>query len=154
MANLSQEVLGFGTDLLYGDTADYATASSYTSVATELVDIEPPTHDADAIKTKHFKSTSQWETSVPGWGKSGDVKFKAHFSPAEFNTLVGFHRVPKAYKVVFANYPYGGGSSSASATGDVIKFNGWLKTIGVPVDLDGLVEVECTIDVSGKPAIA
>lgn len=147
------EYLGFGSDLLYGDTADIATAATYTSAMSELIDIKPPAFDADSVGTKYLKSTAQYETTVAGWGKAGEITFKGHFTPAEYNTLAGFHRVPKSWKVTFGTYTYGGGSSSSSATGNSVKVNGWLKTLNPVIEIDGLIEVEGTIQTSGKPTI-
>jgi hypothetical protein len=133
---------GHSTVVQYGDTADIATATTWTRVATRVTEAEGPNLEAEDIDTSHMESVDQAEEFVSGWYNGGEPTVTAQFSKSEYQfAKETLFRADKAYRIVFFD-------------GATIKWNGYLKGLGTPVERKGLVMCALTFKVSGKPVYA
>lgn len=128
----------FGTLLEYGDTADHATATTWTPIA-EVKTITPPKVTAADINTTHLTSPDEHEESEPGMASSSDVELSIRYAVAATTTLYGFFRTKKAWRV---RYPDDSGW----------KFNGYIREYG-DEEADGtdIVMTGLRIKPSSKP---
>jgi hypothetical protein len=131
----------YGTILEYGDTADYATAVTWTAVT--LVDkIKPPKVSADRIDTTHLLSANEFKDKLPGLAEGGDLELTVQYDKTEANTLYGFFRTVKAFRL---KYPDLSGW----------KLNGFISEYGDEEVVNGdIVRTTLTITVTNKPVFA
>jgi hypothetical protein len=131
-------VKAYGSVLQYGDTADYTTATSWTTVGTTK-SIKPGKVQAKDIDTTHLESADEFEESVPGLANGGDVEASLQYDKSDTGILYGVFRVVKAWRL---KYPDNSGW----------KFNGHLNEIGDEDVVNGeIVMTSIKIKVTGKP---
>jgi hypothetical protein len=108
-----------------------------------VLEVEPPDGDMDDVETSHMGSPGRAKTYKPGWLEPGEMSVTMHFDPAIVGALYGLRaaRTVEDWKVEFLD-----GSSFTS--------KGYVKTIGTPVEREGLTTVELTVKLSGVPTFA
>lgn len=134
---------GYKTKISVGNTADYATASTWTPFAS-VTEITPPTLEADDIENSHMLTPNQIKTFLPGWADPGEIEMILEFDKDEAANVYDLFRIPKAYRVEF-NDP-----ATPSGAGSRLQANGYIKSIGPEVDREGLATVNVAIKVSGE----
>src|SRR4051794_29995760 len=102
-------VKGAGTTLEYGNAATTAGSTVWTPVAL-IEDITPPKIEADDIETSHMLTPNQVKTFDPGWADAGELECKIQFEKVANATLYSLFRVPKAWRMRFADLPSPSGS--------------------------------------------
>ena len=108
------EVIAKGTKLQYGNTADHATATTWTTVA-EVVTIKPPKRSAPKIDVTDLESAAK--ESLPGLPEVGDCEATIKYSATDAETLEALFNTVKAWRVL---YPDTSGR----------KWNGWIMEDG------------------------
>ena len=111
---MGNEVIAKGTKLQSGNTTDYATATTWTTVA-EVVSVKPPKRSAPKIDVTDLESEAK--ESLPGLPEVGDAEATIKYTEAGATTLDGLFNVPKAWRVL---YPDGSGR----------MWNGWIMEDG------------------------
>ena len=130
-------VKGHSTIIEVGDQATYAGSTTWTKFG-NVVDIDSVENDAEDIDLSHMESVEQWEEFTAGWANGGEPKVTVQFDKAKLTTLNGLHRSDKGFRITFSD-------------GSMWKFNGYIKSLGNPVDRKGIVTTTVTMKVSGKP---
>lgn len=100
--------------LEYGDTADYATSTTWTTVA-KVESIKPPKRKFDEIDTTTLEDDDKQKE--PGLGENDDAEITCHYDKTQTGTLYGFSGTVKAWRVKY---------SDASGW----KFNGFINDCG------------------------
>ena len=108
-------VKGKDTVLEYGNTADIATATTWTAIAT-VKSIKPAKKTNKEIDTTHLLSSM--EESIPGLSAVGECEATLQYDSTQAETLEGFFATQKAWRV-----RYNGGTTGR-------KFNGWISEDG------------------------
>lgn len=132
----------FKTRISFGDTADYATANTWTPFA-KVIEITPPPLTSDAVESTHLESADEMREWEPGLGDSGESSFKLQWEPTQNATIYNMWRQKKAFQITYADAPQPSGSK--------LKFNGHISGIsGETITKDNLVQADITIRTSGK----
>jgi hypothetical protein len=132
------EVAGFGTKIGYSLTS----GGALTDIA-EVVSITPPKYEVTDIESTHMQSTNKWKTYQAGLKEGGETEVTIHFDKVLYATLHG--------TLFGVDYFYGITFNDGVSAGSVLKFPGYLKSVGPTVEIDGLTTVTLTIKVSGEP---
>ena len=128
------ETAGYGTTFSYCATQ----GGSYTALA-EVVDLTPPEHEAEDVKTTHMTTAGKVHTYQAGLIEPGETEVVIHFDKTIEATLRGtLFGADYYFKITFAD-------------GSVLAFAGYLKKIGEETPLDDIVVVNLTFKVSGAP---
>jgi hypothetical protein len=123
---------GYGTRLYYG------VPNAATTELEGITELTPPAIEVAEVETSHMTTADRTRTFKGGWRDPGSVSGKMHFDPSRYSALLALVGEAKGFKVELAD-------------GSMIEFNGFIKSVGNPIDREGLVSVEFTIRVSGKP---
>lgn len=134
--------LGYKAALYYGDAATYAGSTTWTEI-TAIEELEPPSIAVDDIETKHLKTADRYKTYVGGWADGGEVTATLQWDITQYTALAALLRTVKGWKVLFSDE----GATHAGGVG----FEGYIKGIGTPVEIEGKVMFDITIKVTGKP---
>jgi hypothetical protein len=134
---------GYESRLAFGNTADFETSSTWTEFSA-VIELEPPTLEADDIETSNMLTPGQVKTWAPGWADSGEISATLEFAAADVKNLYTKFRVPLSWKLSFNDAPEGEDSTPSH-----LLANGYIKSIGAEVDREGLVTVPVVIKVSG-----
>jgi hypothetical protein len=130
------EVLGYDTHFQVGNTDDFNTATTWTDVFSELLDIDPPDEITEMIKSHYMQSPGQVRQKIPGWIENGVCKVKAHYNFTEYTAVKAYGRTQQSFRIVF-NDPGDPGASSAKSG---IMFNAYKSKLGRKPPIDGIVE--------------
>jgi hypothetical protein len=139
------EVLGYDTHFQLGNTSDFNTATTWTDIFAEPLDIKPPDQKTAKIKSSHMQSPSQTEQKVMGWTDTGECDVSAHYNFTEYAAVKAFGRAQQSFRIVF-NDPGDPGASNAKSG---IMFNGMVGDLQRKVNMEGLVTTELKIEVTG-----
>ena len=144
---------GYKAGLYYSTNEEtYAAEVAGTNAWTEIAkceDIQPPPIAVDDVETHHLKTPDQFKTFEGGWGDGGEVTASVQFDATQYAAAAAMLREPKGWKILFAD------GTTNGVTGDHgggAGFDGYVKSVGIPFEAEGLVKFELTIKVSGKPA--
>lgn len=110
-----------GTKLQYGNTADIATATTWTDVA-DVVSIKPPKRTADKIDATTLESEAK--EGLPGLPEVGDAEATIQYDAEQAAALDALYNVQKAWRVL---YPDLSGR----------KWNGWISEDGEEEAVNG-----------------
>lgn len=94
---------------------------TYTDIG-EVVDIDPPAEVVNAAKATHLQSDNAAKENKPGLGETDKLTANINFVKAQFNTLKGYYRTTKYWKVVA---PLDTGEATASS----LKGQGFISRI-------------------------
>lgn len=125
-----------GTVLAYGNTADHATAATWTPLA-RCRSIKPPARSCDKIDTTVLVSTDK--EGLPGLPESGDLEATIEYDKTLTTTLEAMVGVLTAWRVVY---------NDTSGR----KWNGWISEIGEEEVVNGDI-VKQTIKIAITGAI-
>ena len=128
---------GHGVVLEYGDAETYDDSSTWTKIA-KVVDITPPTVEADDIETSNMDSPGQHKEYEAGWADGGEVEATIQFDTHENNAVYQRFRTKAGHRITFDDGSFWG-------------FTGYIKSFGNEVEREGLITTSITLKVSGKP---
>lgn len=115
-----------------------------TGEIAQLTGITGPGVDFGEADTTTMDSSSNYRTSVPSLGNSGDVTLSMLYDPtAASHKILAEAAVNRTVKV-FTVY-------HGSSTGDTDVFSAWVKSIGREIPMDNMITSDVTIHVTGKP---
>lgn len=140
---------GYLASLSYGDGSTYATSSSWTAL-TQVEDVQPPATAVDDIETKHLQTADHHKTFKAGWRDAGEVTAVAQYTAAQYATLTGMIGANKGWQVLFDDDL---ANPTAGSHDGGVGFTGYIKSLSPPLEVDGIVKVNLTIKVSGKPTV-
>lgn len=127
----------YGSLIQYGDTADIATAATWTTVA-KAKSIKPGKSSEKSIDTTHLTSPDEHEEAVPGLATGGEFEVMAQYDKTATDAVNALFRIVKAWRLV---YPDLSGW----------KWNGWISEIGDEEVVNGdIVRTTLKIKVTGK----
>ena len=130
----------YETMIEYGNTDDWQTSTSWVALAA-VESITPPPLECDDITTTHLETDDEHNTYIPGLADGGEVEAVVQYDAEDNETLFGFFRVKKAWRVRFT-----GGSGW--------KWNGYIKKIADDEVVNGdIVRTGITIKVTGRPVM-
>ena len=109
-------VKAVGSSLSYGDTADYASVTTWTPLA-GCKNFKPPKPAAKDIDITTLDSPNETEEMLPGLAKSGTVEATLRYDPVQSAAVYAMFRAVKGWKIL---YPDGSGW----------KFNGYISEFG------------------------
>lgn len=121
----------------FGDGATVADSATWTKLA-GVTEIGGLSFDADDVEVSNMDSPGQWKEFDPGWADAGEVEVTLQFQKAQNTTLFGLFRVPKGFRVVFAD-------------GSKWELDGYIKGLGNEVEREGIVSATATLKISGEP---
>lgn len=127
---------GHSTTLGYTDLP-VTGPSVYTPVA-KIVEIKPPSPEAEAIDVSHMESPEQWEEFTAGWASAGEIEVTAQYAKADTATLYGLFRNDKGWKMAFSD-------------GSAWTFVGFIQKLSGEIERKGIIQTTLTIKISGKP---
>src|SRR4051794_14657133 len=104
---MARRTKGTKTKLEFGNGADVATSTTWTPIA-KITDINPPEIKADDIDVSNMDSPADddglpFAEFEPGWAEAGEVEVTAQFDKTQDAAVYGLFRVPKGYRMVFAD---------------------------------------------------
>jgi hypothetical protein len=140
------EVLGYDTHFQLGNTNDWNTATTWTDIFAEPIDIKPPDQKTNKIKSSHMQSPGQVEQKVMGWTDTGECDVSAHYNYTEYAAIRAYGRAQQSFRIVFNDPGNPGTSSNRSG----IQFNGMVADLARKVNMEGLVTTELKIEVTGQ----
>lgn len=112
-------------------------ASVFTDVV-EIVSIQGPDIEVGTIDVTHLQSPNQFKEFIAGLGDGGTLVCEGNFTPAQYNTLYGFLRVTKPWRVILSN-------------GSRFDANGHITMLGNGMPLEEEVHMPVSIKLTGKP---
>lgn len=125
----------YGSDLAYSDTL--GGGGSFTSVA-EVCDISADGPTVGSTKFTHLKSDNAAHEYKPGLIEGGELTFTVNHIKAVRNTLMGFLRVMKSWKVT-------------DPDGGFTTCDGFITSLGKKNPEDDRVTGDIKIKFTGKP---
>ena len=124
--------------LEYGNTADHATATTWTAVA-RIKSIKPMKMAAKDIDITTLESADEFEEMVAGLGSGGELEASVEYDKTKVATLFGFFRTTKAWRLKYSD-------------NSGWKWNGYLSEIGDDEVVNGdIVKTTLKVKVVGKP---
>ncbi|MEM8738262.1 MAG: phage tail tube protein [Planctomycetota bacterium] len=129
---------GHSATFEFGDEATVAASNSFTKLA-GVTEIGGIAIEADDVDVSNMDSPEQFREFDPGWADAGEVEITLQFAKTQNTTLYGLFRVPKGFRVAFAD-------------GSTWEFDGYIKGIGNEIEREGIVSATVTAKISGKPA--
>ncbi len=128
----------FGSDLYKGNTTDYATASTWTSVGC-VTSITPPSSTVNDVEVPVcLNAASRAKTYLAGAYDPGECSYTIVFASTDIDTCNGLLGVSGSWKI------------KLGTSGKALAFNGHFKSFGLPeLTEQGFIQVNCTIKVSG-----
>jgi predicted secreted protein len=135
----------------YGSTlqlGDGATSEAFTSVAeiTELVFLEM---SRDSIDVTNHSSADGYREKLPGMRDAGKIGIKANWLPNNATQDETTGLLAKFNANTLQNWKVIAAGSVATAA-----FSGFLTDFKADLPLEEQAQLECTIEISGKPAIS
>lgn len=132
-------VKGYLSTIEYADTADHATATTWTKL-TKVRSIKPMTVKAKDIDVTTLESPDEFEEVIAGLAEAGEVEIDALYDADDADDVYGLFRQTKGFRI-----KYGAGTSGW-------KFNGYISEIGDgDVETGKVVSSSVKIKVTGKP---
>lgn len=126
----------YGT-VLQVDTGGFADVA-------EVVDIMGPDITVNAVKTTHLTSANAFHEHIPGLGEAGEITFNLRFGKAQFNTIYGYIRTTKTWRIKFPLID----TESSNTRWDA---NAFITKIGTEMPEDDKIVAPVTLKVTGKP---
>lgn len=127
----------------YGAVLQVTTTTGDAAIA-QVTSISGPGVDFAEVDTTTLDSSSNYRTSVPGLGNSGDVTIGLMYDPtAVSHKRLAYYmgqRSVKSFKLYH-------GTSAA----DEDTFSAWVKSIGREIPMDNMITSDLTLHVTGKP---
>lgn len=97
-------------------------------------------------QTTHHGLTDPYHTKRGTLGDAGEITARVQMTSAQFATLWGYFDPAGNATTWSITYPFN--------TPIVVSCSGFLSNIGMPdAEVDGILEVELTITLSGKPTV-
>lgn len=125
---------GFGST--FGHAASgTAAAGTFTELA-GLLDITPPEASVDDVETTAHDNTSKSRTFRPGLVDNGEAQLSLHYSATAYAAMVAIKGVEKAFRIKFSD-------------GSGIRWDGYIKSLGTEIDMEGNTTITATAKVSG-----
>jgi hypothetical protein len=117
-----------------------------STVIGNLLSVGFPGMTLDVKQTTHHGLSDPYHTKRGTIGDPGTITAKVQMTSAQFATLWGYFD-PAANPTTWSiTYPFG--------TPIVVSCSGFLSRIGIPdAEVDGILEVEIEITLSGKPSV-
>lgn len=112
-------------------------SSVYTDVV-EIVSIDGPQIQVGDVDVTHLQSPNQFREFLPGLGDGGVLNMEANYTKAQMNTLYGFLRVTKPWRILFSD-------------GSKWDLNGYINAISTTAPLEDESAMPFSIKVTGKP---
>lgn len=135
------EVAGAGTTFWYGtDTAVFTAASTNWTKVAECTDFTAPEEDTNDIDNSHSENTSKVKTYQAGWVEPGESDVTCHYDPTIRAALVAIRGASKRFRILFSD-------------GSGVGWDGYVKGVGSPIDVDNLVLMTIKTKVSGDKTI-
>lgn len=140
---------GYLGALYEGDGATYTASSSWTEI-TQVTDLTPPTFENDTIDITHLKSSDFAREFRKGWGDAGELSATLQYTESAYSDLLALavSGEIKGWKVEF-NDDADGGTSGTTDGG--VGFTGFVQSVAPPLDSEGLVTIDLTLKLTGKP---
>lgn len=131
---------GFGSDLQKGNTSDYATSTTWTSVGC-VVSITPPAPSVTDIEVPTcVNAASRAKTYLAGAYEPGEASYTILFAATDIDDAIADLGDSGAWRI------------KLGTSGKAFAFNGYFKGFSVPeITSDGFIQVQCTIKCSGTP---
>lgn len=132
---------GFGSDLEKGDTLDYGTSTSWTSVGC-ITEVSVSGSTVEDINVPLcLNAASRAKETLPGGYDPGDVQYTILFAAGDIQDAINALGDFGAWRIKLSN------------SGRYFAFNGFFKQYSIPqITENGFVSVQCTIKISGEPA--
>jgi len=111
----------------------------------QLTEVSPPASSIDEIETTHAKSEDATKTFRASWRDNGELTATFQYTPNKFAFLIELEGEPRVFRVLFEQ-------DGATHNGGV-AFEGFVKAVGTPVDVKGIVTCTVTVRVSGPKAV-
>lgn len=128
---------GHSTKFEYGNATTFAASTSWTEFA-QILEIAPPEVEADDIEVSHMQSPDQFKQYDPGWADGGEIEMKIQFEKTGAAAAYALFRQKKGFRETYQD-------------GSTWKIDGYIKKFGGTTEREGVVIVEITFKVSGKP---
>ena len=128
---------GHSTIIEFGDAETHTDSSVWVKLA-RVTEVTPPRPEAADIDVSHMDSPEQFNEFDPGWADAGELEFALQFEKEQAETVYGFFRQKKGYRVVFVD-------------GSQWALTGYIKSFGDEIDREGIITSGVTVKVSGKP---
>jgi hypothetical protein len=131
------ETAGIGAKFAYGNTGAAFTAltTGWTLVG-EVTDVTTPEPEADGIETTHHDVTDKHRLYQGGLIDGGEAEVTTHYDKTVYATLAALIGTDKAFRIAFSD-------------GSAVGFNGFLKSHGTEIDMEGLTLMKFKVKVSG-----
>lgn len=133
----------FGSDLLKGNTSDYTTSTTWTSVGCVSA-IRPPNPSVEDVEIpKCVNDESLAKEYVPGAYDPGEAGYSILYDSAGGDLQDGLDALGEegAWAIKLGN------------TTNHYAFNGYFKGLSMPeITSDGFIALDATVKVSGEPA--
>lgn len=126
---------GMKTKFSYGDAGQ---STTFTDLA-NVVDVTPPTSEVDDIETTNMDSPDGHKEYEPGLIEGGESEVVLQYVKADHAAVVALLGVPKAFKIEFSD-------------GAKLIWQGYVKSLGLEIEREGIITTPITVKVSGKPA--
>lgn len=125
----------------YGSTLGYGSASTSFTNLTDVVDIDIDGFKVASTKTTHLLSPNAFHEYTPGLGDAGMLTLTINYDKTTYNTLYGFVRTLKWWKV------------TAADSGNFIC-QGHIEELPVKIPDDDRMTDNIKIKLTGKPTFA
>jgi hypothetical protein len=122
---------------------DATGGGTYADVA-EVIDIMGPKVTVSSVKTTHLTSANAFHEKIPGLGDAGQLTFNLRFHKTQFNTLYGYLRSTKDWRVKLPLI-------DSEATNSRWDADGFIVEIGTEMPEDDKIIAPVTIELTGKP---
>lgn len=126
----------YNTVLQYGDTADWSTSTTWTSIAATKT-IKPPKPNAKDIDVTHLTSTGEYEEFIAGLANGGDVELKIQYDKTATGTIFAFFRTVKAWRIKYSDNSGWKFNGYISDYGDEEVENGQIVMTGLKIKVTG-----------------
>jgi len=124
-----------------GNTADYATASTWTAIATgvNVEKIKPPMPKAKVIPATHLARANEFEDFIAGLADGGEMTLTVQYDKTANLAVYALYRTTNAYRVKYSD-------------NSGWKFNGFITDFGDQEIVNGdIIRTDITFKVTGKP---
>lgn len=135
---------GFGVKLQSGDQNTGSGSTTWTNI-TPVLDITPPTAEADDIEVTNHSSTGKWKEFISGLADAGQVELTCLYTRAGYLALNSLFRTQKGFRIAF---PLEGSDTQYSG----FVFTGYIKSIGPESPLDDVMTHKVVIKITGDSA--
>ena len=128
----------FGSDIQYADTADYATANTWTSAGC-VIRVTPPGQTVNNIEVPPcVNADTPVVGNKPGSIRVGTVTYETYYAPGDIDDALALLRVMKGWRIALGE------------TGQYVAFNGYMASHQFgELNADGLQQVMITVQPDG-----